>query len=110
MKKQQFETIEKEIEDSNDNLESIKDSLIYLKVILTIFLLILLIGVIIIVGMKIEFPPSQEDYCDYHFGEGYYYNVQRGQPYEVRSCDYVERNGGITQKFFTITEYKNWRK
>ena len=103
MNKKQFEEIEEDIKDVSDDLSFIKTILIFL-------LIIIITTIIVFIILKIDLPPSKGDYCDYQFGKGYYYNRQTDEPYEVRSCDYLERNGDITQEFFSMFEYKVWRR
>lgn len=113
MNKKQFEKIDRRLEYCYDNVQDCSDSLNYIKVILTIlFIMVIIISVVMIIRAisRAERLPNAEDFCNYHFGEGYYYNRQLGEPYEVRSCDYIERDGSITQEFFSMTEYKKWRR
>lgn len=80
-----------------------------------VLLMIVIIFIISIsfVFLNINFEDNSaltpEDYCDEKFGEDYYYNLQKGKPQNIRSCDIIINNS-IETNYYSLESYNNWKE
>jgi hypothetical protein len=71
--------------------------------------MIIVLFALLIKAVSIEPMETKEDYCDTLYGRSSYYNAQVEKPRQVGSCDFIEEDGTITEKYFTDDEFEEWR-